>query len=146
MPARLLCAASLLVIAPFLPAQPTPPATPRSVYDPRYLPEFLVDGDAETRCTGTPGADRQDWVVIDFGQSVRLRSLVPCASRSMAGHPPTRSRRAVNAACWLGRTPFVVHALACLRQFAKSSPKAVLRARCRRSGDAFLTFPYAVSG
>ncbi|NCQ31800.1 MAG: hypothetical protein CO096_06255 [Armatimonadetes bacterium CG_4_9_14_3_um_filter_66_14] len=49
------------------------PVRASSVHDPRYLPEFAFDGDAATRWAS--GAAGDQWLLLDLGASVPVRTL-----------------------------------------------------------------------
>ncbi len=52
------------------------PVTASSVFDPRYLPEYAIDGHDDTRWASRTSSPQPEWLQIDLGGVVPIPSLV----------------------------------------------------------------------
>ena len=56
-------------------AEEPSPITASSIYDPRYQPEYALDGNPDTRWASRAGSGQPEWLEIDLGRSVPIASL-----------------------------------------------------------------------
>lgn len=56
-------------------ADDRPGVAASSVHDPRYQPEYAIDGSPKTRWASAAGTGRPEWLQIDFGKPVPIDSI-----------------------------------------------------------------------